>query len=132
MRMKIDGACHCGAITYEAEVDPRRTIICHCTDCQTFSGAPYRVSVQILKENFRLTGEPRRYIKRGDSGDDVHQHFCGACGTPLFSTKPDAPSVNLRTGSVRQRADLPPMAQGYCRSAQPWSADLSAVRIIHH
>jgi hypothetical protein len=23
-RMKIDGACHCGKITYEAEVDPER------------------------------------------------------------------------------------------------------------
>ena len=32
--MKIDGGCHCGAITYEAEVDPEKTSICHCTDCQ--------------------------------------------------------------------------------------------------
>lgn len=27
--MKIDGGCHCGAITYEAEVDPEKTSICH-------------------------------------------------------------------------------------------------------
>jgi hypothetical protein len=31
--MKIDGACHCGRIRYEAEVDPERTVICHCTAC---------------------------------------------------------------------------------------------------
>ena len=41
--MRINGACHCGEITYEVRVDPARTIICHCTDCQTISGAPYRV-----------------------------------------------------------------------------------------
>jgi hypothetical protein len=131
MRMKIDGGCHCGAITYEAEIDPRRVIICHCTDCQTFSGAPYRVSVQVLKENFRLTGEPRVYRKRGDSGAEVETNFCPSCGTAMFSTKPETPSLNLRWGSVRQRADLPPMAQGFLRSALPWSADIAGVPIVH-
>ena len=32
--MKIDGGCHCGYITYEAEADPANAMICHCTDCQ--------------------------------------------------------------------------------------------------
>ena len=36
--MKIDGGCHCGAIAYEAEVDPEKTSICHCTDCQQLTG----------------------------------------------------------------------------------------------
>jgi hypothetical protein len=35
--MKIDGRCHCGYITYEAEIGPDRILICHCTDCQTLS-----------------------------------------------------------------------------------------------
>ena len=35
--MKIDGGCHCGYITYEAEADPANAMICHCTDCQTLS-----------------------------------------------------------------------------------------------
>ena len=46
MGMKIDGGCHCGAIRFEAEVNPNRTIICHCTDYQTISGAPYRVNAR--------------------------------------------------------------------------------------
>ena len=36
--MKIDGGCHCGFITYEAEADPEQTTICHCTDCQMLTG----------------------------------------------------------------------------------------------
>ena len=36
--MKIDGHCHCGYLTYEAEVKPEDAVICHCTDCQTLSG----------------------------------------------------------------------------------------------
>jgi hypothetical protein len=54
--MHIDGACHCGKVTYEAEVNPEKVIICHCTDCQTISGAPYRVNVPVRRESFTLTG----------------------------------------------------------------------------
>jgi hypothetical protein len=36
--MKIDGRCHCGEITFQAEVDPDALNICHCIDCQTLSG----------------------------------------------------------------------------------------------
>ena len=45
-RMKIDGRCHCARISYVAEVNPDYVIICHCTDCQTISGSPYRVTFQ--------------------------------------------------------------------------------------
>lgn len=31
--MRVTGACQCGAIRYEAEVDPQAVGICHCTDC---------------------------------------------------------------------------------------------------
>ena len=37
--MKIQGGCHCGKISYEAEIDPEKVAICHCTDCQSGSGS---------------------------------------------------------------------------------------------
>ena len=40
--MKIDGVCHCGQVTYEAEIDSESVILCHCSDCQALSGAAYR------------------------------------------------------------------------------------------
>jgi hypothetical protein len=43
--MHIDGQCHCGRVAYQAEIDPERVSICHCTDCQTLTGSPYRVTV---------------------------------------------------------------------------------------
>jgi hypothetical protein len=48
--MKIDGRCHCGYITYEAEIDPEKVMICHCTDCQTLSGSAFR-TVVLTREN---------------------------------------------------------------------------------
>ena len=127
-RMHIDGACHCGKVSYEAEVDPERVIICHCTDCQTISGAPYRVNVGVLTKNITLKGEAKTYAKRGDSGEWLTTAFCGECGAALYSSKEGAPAMWLRMGTVRQRAELPPKMQGYCRSALPWSMDITGVR----
>ena len=44
--MQITGGCHCGAIRYQAEIeDPHRVSVCHCTDCQTLTGSPFRTSI---------------------------------------------------------------------------------------
>ncbi len=126
--MKIDGTCHCGAIRYEAEIDPDYVVLCHCTDCQAMSGAPYRVNVPVLLEKFVIDGEPVRYIKIGSSGARIATTFCGTCGTPIYSCLAENPRfVNLRLGSATQRAQLAPKRQGFCASAVPWAFDISAV-----
>jgi hypothetical protein len=84
--------------------------------------------VPVLLENFRLTGEPRTYVKTGSSGARVALSFCGECGSALFSSKAEgATYLNLRLGAVRQRAQLVPKAQYFCRSAMPWVFDLAQI-----
>ncbi len=50
--MRIDGGCHCGFVTYEAEIDPDDVGICHCSDCQALTGTAFRVSVFAERDNF--------------------------------------------------------------------------------
>ena len=123
--MRIDGHCHCGYITYEADIDPAKTLICHCTDCQTLSGSAFRVHVPTRKDAFRLlSGELKIYVKTSESGNKRAQSFCPECGTPIHATAPGAgPKVySLRVGSIRQRDQLVPNVQIWSRSAQPWMA----------
>jgi len=125
--MKINGACHCGAITYEAEVDPAMTRVCHCNDCQQMSGAPYRAIVVAKEADLKiLTGRPKIYVKTAESGNKRAQGFCGDCGTALFATSVgDGPKIyGLRLGAIKQRAQLRPTAQIWTSSAQPWVNDL--------
>jgi hypothetical protein len=127
--MKIDGGCHCGNISYTAEVDPDKVGICHCTDCQTLSGTAFRVSVAAAKEAFHLTGEPKIYIKTAESGAKRAQAFCPECGTPLYATAANDPQIfNIRVGTVRQRAELRPKSQGWYRSARDWVNDLQSIK----
>ena len=129
--MKVEGGCHCGAIAYEAEVDPEAARICHCTDCQTLTGSAFRVNVPAPADKFRLTrGTPKIYIKTADSGNKRAHAFCPECGGPIYSTspEPDPQSYGLRVGNIDQRAALSaPVRQIWCRSALPWSMDISGV-----
>jgi hypothetical protein len=52
-KVKVDGRCHCGWISYEAEIDPEKVMICHCTDCQTLSGSAFRM-VAFTRENISV------------------------------------------------------------------------------
>ena len=124
--MQIDGQCHCGQITFEAEIDPETVSVCHCRDCQTLTGSPFRVTAICSKADVRLTsGTPKVYGKRGDNGRMRFQHFCADCGSPLFTSGEGGPDDSgIRWGSIRQRNSLKPMRQIWCRSAAPWINDL--------
>ena len=124
--MKIQGSCHCGAIAYEADVDPQQASVCHCADCQTFSGSPFRASVPASAEDFHLLrGQPKIYVKTAESGNKRAQGFCGDCGTPIYATAPDNPQqYNLRLGAVKQRAQIPALRQIWCSSALPWAQNI--------
>ncbi|MBS0472327.1 MAG: GFA family protein [Proteobacteria bacterium] len=125
--MKIDGGCHCGAIRFTAEADPAKVALCHCSDCQSFSGAAWRASVPVLREHLVLEGEPKIYVKTADSGNKRLQGFCSACGSHIYATSPERAVFNIRLGAIRQRAELPPKMQGFCGSALPWASDITTV-----
>jgi hypothetical protein len=131
--MKLDGACHCGAIQFEAATDPNNVVVCHCTDCQTFSSSAFRVSAFTEPNSFRLAkGTPKIYLKTAESGNKRRQAFCPDCGTAIYSSDDaDPPSfLALRVGGLRQRDALKPQKQIWCRSQSDWLATLKDVDVV--
>lgn len=122
--MKVDGSCHCGAIRFEAEIDPERVRVCHCTDCQALTGSAFRITVPAREADVRfLSGTPKDYVKRtADSGTPRLHAFCPDCGTPIYATSIDGAdrTLGLRVGTLRQRATLAPKRQFWARSRLPW------------
>ncbi len=128
--MKIDGRCHCGCITYEAEIDPAKVMICHCTDCQTLSGSAFRTVAFSREGTFKLlSGDLKIYVKTSESGTQRPQSFCPECGTPIYSTTVgEGAKVHIiRVGTIRQRDELIPKTQLWFRSSQRWLANLGVV-----
>jgi len=131
--MKLNGSCHCGYITFEAEADPEKTSICHCTDCQASTGTAFRTNIPVPGNSFKmLSGEPTIYVKTtAESGNPRAQAFCPKCGSPIYSTTPgDGPkqSYMVRIGILKQREQLVPKVQNWSRSARPWITGLVAIR----
>ncbi|WP_428001406.1 GFA family protein [Acidovorax sp.] len=123
--MKVQGQCHCGAIAYEAEVQPGSMTICHCTDCQIHSGSAFRANISAPAASFRLLqGTPRTYVKTADSGARRLLAFCEHCGTPLYACAEQAPTAySLRTGVLKQRDELgTPQRQIWTQRRRAWVA----------
>jgi hypothetical protein len=121
--MKVQGQCHCGAITYEAEVEPDTIAICHCLDCQRLSESAFRANVPASADGFRiLTGKPRQYVKTADSGTKRIHAFCETCGSPVYSCATEKPfTYTLRVGASNQRHALGrPAQQIWTKRRLPW------------
>jgi hypothetical protein len=127
--MKIDGHCHCGRITFAAEVDPAAVTICHCTDCQRLTGSAFRANVVAPAAHFVLHGDTlKSYVKTAESGNQRRHAFCGECGTPVYACAIENPqSYSLRIGTITQRAAFAPKRQIWRRSALDWVDGLAAV-----
>ena len=128
--MKVNGGCLCGAVTYEAEIDPDRVAICHCHDCQINSGTAFGVVASVTENRFKLlSGTLKEFEKVAESGRARQLSFCETCGTRIYARTKDDPSAffGLRVGTIQQRADLIPRVQVWCSSALPWVSDLSKI-----
>ena len=131
--MQVHGACHCGRISYEAEVDTGSAVICHCSDCQTLSGTPFRTVLFTPEEDIRMTGEaPRIYHKVAESGRQREQAFCPHCGTPIYSAPVgESPrTLGLRVGAMKERDNIVPVRQIWHRSAQSWLDRLPGIECV--
>jgi len=131
--MKITGGCHCGQITYEADIDEDKIGICHCTDCQVLSGSAFRTVVFTIGDCFNLlTGKLKIYTKIAESGAERIQTFCPNCGSPIYSTSTSDidRQYSIRLGTVNQRDGMVPKFQIWCRSSQSWLNDLGHIKKI--
>jgi len=129
--MRVRGQCFCGAVSFTALIDPARVVVCHCVDCQRFSGAPFRAVLPTPASDVTVVGKPTHYVKVADSGNRRIQAFCGQCGSQLWATEGDGEpkTMNIRLGCIDERDQLAPTLQIWGDSAMPWLGRLSQAPI---
>ena len=79
---KITGGCYCGAIRYESDEPPISAMVCHCRECQRWTGSAFLAAVAFTLTGFRYTkGSP----KLNQSAPILERSFCPDCGSSLHS-----------------------------------------------
>ena len=118
--IKVDGACYCGDVTINGTVSTDKVMACHCTDCQKFSGAPFRAVAVMSAEQVTISGAVKEYLKIADSGNERVQGFCGNCGSQIFAADPAKTLYMVRTGCLSQHDQLVPAKHIFGKSATSW------------
>ncbi|KAB8230807.1 Mss4-like protein [Aspergillus alliaceus] len=101
--MVLTGGCMCGAIRYQANVDkPDVKAVCHCRNCQRWTGGSSTTNVIIPRESFKLIqGEPKTYPYTADSTKTYHTFFCGVCGSGIYGEPDLMPDkLSIKAGSL--------------------------------
>lgn len=78
---KDSGSCFCNKITFKVwDFDPKFTI-CHCTECQTWTGSLY-ASITVNDGNYKIQGAEN--ITWHKQGTIAERGFCKHCGSNIF------------------------------------------------
>ena len=129
--MNIEGRCHCGEISFSAEVIPDQVIVCHCSDCQSLSGSPYRAIIPAVEGTFQIeSGSPKIYVKTAEDGAKRAQAFCSECGSPIYAAPVGEAAlqfIGIRVGLIKQKDKLIPGKQIWCRSSLGWVQDIADI-----
>jgi hypothetical protein len=118
---QFSGGCLCGKVRYSVDAEPAFTGVCHCRDCQRFTGSAFAVVIGVPKSAFAIIGNARSYSKPGDSGQPIARSFCPECGSSIADEASALPGiVMISAGTLDNPNAVKPGMQIYCDSAQPW------------
>ena len=64
----ITGGCLCGRVRYTITGEPAFSGLCHCRNCQRYTGSSFEAVVAFPSPSVSVQGELKTYEDTGDSG----------------------------------------------------------------
>ncbi|KAF3073502.1 glutathione-dependent formaldehyde-activating enzyme domain-containing protein [Trichoderma breve] len=100
--MSLSGSCLCGEVAYASSSPATLTALCHCLDCQKWTGSTYTANAVVPEASFQVTkGEPKFYDTIGDSGKKNRHFFCANCGSSLYGVLDVMPGeIVIKSGGL--------------------------------
>lgn len=116
----LTGSCLCGGVGYRIAEIAGPYVYCHCRSCRKASGSAFAANVPVPVEAFSLL-HGREQVRYFESSPGKRRHFCGHCGSPLYTTvdaRPD--TVRVRLGTLDTVFAEPPAAHIFTDEMAPW------------
>lgn len=120
--------CACGGLTVNTPVNPKFVVMCHCTECQRRTGAPFGISAFFDSDDLEISGESTVFERSSDAGRSVHSHFCPNCGTTVYSYMELAPGQVVVAAGCFGDPDFPkPDQVVHAKCKHTWVANPDGV-----
>jgi hypothetical protein len=115
------GKCLCGGVQYSCSAEPLFAGNCHCKDCQRTSGSAFVPAMMFAQGAVEVSGTPKYFKSKADSGRTIERGFCPECGSQLFTLLEVMPGViGIRAGTLDDSAGFSPKLDFHIASAAPW------------
>lgn len=116
----LTGRCLCGSIRFEITGKLGPIIYCHCSMCRRATGSTFATNASVLQEKLRILSG-HELIKEYESSPGNRRAFCSKCGSPLYGTFADIPSVRrVRLGSLDSAERAKSVAHIWTGSKSDW------------
>ena len=116
------GGCLCGALRYTLKAEPALIGVCHCRDCQKFTGSAFSFLVAVPLTALEIEGSSKAFDKPGDSGHPITRRFCPECGSSIAEEAFTRPGlVLINAGTLDDRTQFTPTLEIYCGRELPWA-----------
>lgn len=121
MTKLFTGGCLCGAVRYQSKSKPESSVICHCKDCQKYSGTAFSAVVFIPINDLSISGELSSFNLKVESGHTVTRTFCKTCGSHITEGSDGYPDLAVvTTGTLDDPSWATPMMQCFTSRQHSW------------
>jgi len=116
----LTGRCLCGGVRFEIDGHLGPVIYCHCSMCRHANGSSFATNASVRTEEFRMiTG--RQLVREDESSPGNLRAFCSKCGSPLYGTVADVPSIRrVRLGTLDNAEGVKSVAYIWVGSKSDW------------
>ena len=117
----------CGKVRYRVDGETTLLALCHCRDCQRFTGSGFVSVMQVPRACVTVEGELGSYDMAGGSGSIIRRHFCPNCGSSLL-VEPFLRNdrINVMVGTLDDPSVFTPTTEIFCDEAFAWLHDTAA------
>ena len=121
MAAVLTGGCLCGAVRYELDAPFIAASYCHCRRCQRRAGVAASANGRVAEGSMRIVSGAE-HVRGWQPPDGASKHFCGVCGSQLYSKNADGSTRAVRLGTVDGDPGIRPQWRQHLASAAPWEA----------
>ncbi|MSP83267.1 MAG: aldehyde-activating protein [Alphaproteobacteria bacterium] len=97
-------------------------------DCQKSTGAGHASLMMVPTAATKITGTPRYFASKADSGNTTERGFCATCGSTVFGkTSGNAQGMVVFAGSLDDPSQFKPQFSIFAKRGHAWDHMAPAV-----